>query len=197
MNSSSPPKSPTQQSSLADSLPEGSEERHILKNELEPRVIHGGLKSSGKRKTARPFQAKAPMHIVLRSGRAKGVWSMRHRRNQAAVLRMIYVYAKRFQVKVYRASNTGDHLHLLLKASEKKHLSDYLRVLAGRVAVTITGAKRQTKRVGRFWDHLFWSRIVNWGRDFYQVRQYVRCAPEISNDFDEETDFYWKKVPLG
>ena len=185
------------QPTLADALPIGSEERTQLKNELEPRANHGGLKSLGKRKTARPFQAKAPLHVVLRSVRAKGIWSMKHRKNHAAILRMIYVYANRFQVKVYRASNTGDHLHLLVKASERKHLADYLRVLAGRVAVTVTGAKRNIKRVGRFWDHLYWSRLVNWGRDFYQVRQYLRRVAELPPNAYEENDFYWKKVPLG
>ena len=86
---------------------------------------------------------------------------------------MIYVYAHRFKVKVYRAANVGNHLHLLVKATEKKHLADYLRVLAGRIAVTVTGAQKFVKRIGRFWDYLYWSRLVNWGRDFYNVRKYV------------------------
>ena len=86
---------------------------------------------------------------------------------------MIYVYAERFKVRVYRASNSGDHLHLLVKANEKKNLSDFLRVLAGRIAVSISGAKKGQKRIGKFWDYLFWSKLINWGREFYQVRKFV------------------------
>ncbi len=93
---------------------------------------------------------------------------------------MVYVYAERFQIKVYRAANVGNHLHLLVKAKERKHLADYLRVLAGRIAVSVSGAKKGIKRIGKFWDYLYWSRLVNWGRDFYQVRKYV-----LANEMEE------------
>ena len=164
---------PPKQTNFAEALPIGSKARSKLKNQLEPRRTHGGAPSVKKRKTIRPFSPNAPVHLVLKSKRAKGLWSLLHRKNQARVNSMIYVYAHRFKVKVYRAANVGNHLHLLVKASEKKHLADYLRVLAGRIAVTVSGAQKHVKRIGRFWDYLYWSRLVNWGRDFYQVRKYV------------------------
>lgn len=95
---------------------------------------------------------------------------MLKRKHRSKVTSMVYVYAKRFKVHVYRATNVGNHLHLLVKAKDRKSLADYLRVLAGRVAVTITGARKGVKRIGKFWDHLCWSRLVNWGRDFFHVR---------------------------
>lgn len=175
MSTSSPkkPERPPQQTSLKDSLPLGSKERAQMQERLSPRTRHGGKVSVGRRKTERPFSAKAPVHIVLKSKRAKGKWSMLHRKNEARITSMIYVYAHRFKVHVYRAANVGDHLHLLVKASERKQLADYLRVLAGRIAVVVSGAKRGVKRIGKFWDYLCWSRLVNWGKDFYHVRRYV------------------------
>lgn len=98
---------------------------------------------------------------------------MLHRRHRSKITSMIYFYAQRFKIEVYRASNVGNHLHLLVRAQERKHLADYLRVLAGRVAVTVTGAQKAVKRVGKFWDNLYWSRMVSWGRDFFQVREYL------------------------
>lgn len=92
---------------------------------------------------------------------------------------MIYVYAKRFKVHVYRATNVGNHLHLLVKAPARKALADYLRVLAGRVAVTVTGAQKGVKRVGKFWDCLCWSRLVGWGRDFFGVRDYLASSYQL------------------
>lgn len=53
---------------------------------------------------------------------------------------------------VYRFANVGDHLHLLVKANDRKDLADYLRVLAGRIAVTVSGARKHVKRIGKFWD---------------------------------------------
>ena len=166
------------QSSLYTQLPVGSRERAHLKAKLQPRTLHGGENSKNKRKTSRPFVTTAPLHLVLKSTRAHGEWSMLKRKHRSKVTSMIYVYAKRFHVHVYRATNVGNHLHLLVKARDRKALADYLRVLAGRVAVTVTGARKGVKRVGKFWDHLCWSRLVNWGRDFFQVREYLRMNPE-------------------
>ena len=98
---------------------------------------------------------------------------------------MIYVYAARFKVHVYRAANVGDHLHLLVKSSDRKALADYLRVLAGRIAVTVSGAQKGVKRIGKFWDHLCWSRLVKWGREFHVVQRYV---------FANELEFLGKHI---
>jgi REP element-mobilizing transposase RayT len=167
------------QSSLFIVLPVGSPERARLKDRLQPRTTHGGDPAKGKRKTERPFATTAPLHLVLKSSRARKDWSMLHRRHRSKVTSMIYVYAKRFRVHVYRATNVGNHLHLLVRAKDRKDLADYLRVLAGRVAVTVTGARKGVKRIGKFWDALTWSRLVNWGRDFFGVRDYLAHAFQI------------------
>jgi REP element-mobilizing transposase RayT len=161
--------SPKQQS-LKDSLPLGSKERAQMDGQLNPRTRHGGEASLGRRKTPRPFASKAPVHLVLKSKRAKGLWSLVHRKNKARISSMIYTYAERFKVQVYRAAVEGNHIQLLVKANDRKNLADFLRVLAGRVAVVVSGAKRGIKKIGKFWDCLCWSRLVNWGKDFYQVR---------------------------
>ncbi len=174
---------------FTETLPIGSTERTKLREMLDPRKSHGGQLAFKKRKTARPFAPKAPLHLVLRSARAQGSWSLLHRKNKATVTSMIYVYADRFKVKVYRAANVGNHLHLLVKAEDRKNLADFLRVLAGRIAVVVTGAQKggylngkfhAPKKIGRFWDYLYWSRLVNWGADFYRVRQYV-----LANELEE------------
>jgi len=174
------------QLSLLSTVSLASPARAKLKQALQPRTTHGGYESTGKRKTLRPFTSKVPVHIVMKSSRAKGAWTMNQRKHRAAIMAMTYVYADRFKVHVYRFANVGNHLHLLVKAEEKKNLSDFLRVLAGRVAVTVTGAKKYVKQIGiekrmgknkkkiqKFWDNLCWSRLINWGRDFYNVRNYL------------------------
>jgi REP element-mobilizing transposase RayT len=171
---------PLRQLSLHHTLPVGSKARAKITRALEPRRSHGGAPSIGHRKTERPFSPKAPLHVVLRSNRAKGNWSMLHRKHRGKITAMIYIYAARFKVHVYRAANVGNHLHLLVRAEEKKHLADFLRVLAGRVAVTVSGARKHVKKIGRFWDYLCWSRLVNWGRDFFNTRSYV-----VANELEE------------
>ena len=160
------------QINLTESLTPGKE-KSKLKAKLEPRLTHGGREAKGKRKTPRPFTPKTSLHIVLKSKRAQGAWSMKHRKNQSKITSMVYVYASRFRVHVYRFANVGNHLHLLVKANDRQDLADYLRVLAGRVAITVSGARKHVKRIGKFWDHLCWSRLVKWGKEFHIVQRYV------------------------
>lgn len=175
------------QAKLFEALEIGTKEKAKLRSQLQPHTSHGGAESRGKRKVSRPFTPKASMHIVLKSKRAKGVWCMKHRKHQSRITSMVYVYAARFRVHVYRFANVGNHLHLHVKASERKHLADFLRVLAGRIAVTVSGARKHIKRIGKFWDHLCWSRMVNKGRDFHFVDRYIfanemESLPGISNE---------------
>lgn len=173
------------QQKLTDTLPVGSKQKAKLSARFEPRVVHGGTESRGKRKTARPFVPKTSLHVVLKSKRAKGLWSMKHRKHESKITSMVYVYAARFRVHVYRFANVGNHLHLLVKAQDRKDLADFLRVLAGRIAVTVSGARKHVKRIGKFWDHLCWSRLVKWGREFQVVRRYVFANQMEALGFDE------------
>lgn len=161
------------QVNLTEFLPLGSKEKRKTSAQFQPRLIHGGQDAKGKRKNSRPFTTKSSMHLILKSNRAKGAWSLRHRKNQSRITSMVYVYAARFRVHVYRFANAGDSLHLLVKANERKDLADFLRVLAGRVAITVSGARKHVKRIGKFWNYLCWSKLVKWGKEFHQVQRHV------------------------
>src|SRR6188472_3497766 len=79
------------------------------------RKFHGGVKSIGKRKTRRPLDSKKPIHIVLKSSKAKGPLSMSSPLNKSKVANIIHTYADRFTVKIYDYSNNGNHLHFSAK----------------------------------------------------------------------------------
>ena len=182
---------------LSETLPFASQQRSKLKSELLPRTAHGGTRSIGKRKTTRPFATNVPVHVALKATRAKGTWSLLHRKNQAKITAMVYVYAARFKVRVHQFGNAGNHLHLLVQAKERKQLADFLRVLAGRVAVTVTGARKHVKRVGKFWDFLSFSRLVNWGKDFFQVREWVKTCETWDDEFQAALQLIEKdSVPI-
>ncbi len=166
------PKQPApKQSALHESLPVGSTERSVLRSQIHPRVSHGGPQSRGKRKTIRPFTEKAPIHLVLSSKRARGAWGFLKRKNHARIMGLIYTYADRFKVRVYRARLNPQEIQLLVKAKTRKGLADFLRVLAGRVAVALTGAQKQVRKVGKFWNELCWSRLIQWGAEFFGVQE--------------------------
>ena len=183
--------SPKFQSGLHETLPVGSKERRVVLDHFKPRLTHGGRPALKKRKTERPFSPKAAMHLVLRSSRARGPWAFEHRKNRSKITSMVYVYAARFKVQVFQSKIEGNHIQLLVKASERKHLADFLRVLAGRIAVMVTGARKRVKRIGKFWDYLYWSRLLNWGSEFFQMRRFIQNESLDQSERTEDEAVQW------
>jgi hypothetical protein len=136
------------------------------------RIEHGGEIRLGLRKVERPIDTRRPMHVVLRSTRACGAWSLRRRECERIVLRLLRRFTRRYDIRLYEFANSGTHLHLLLHTKSRLALQNFLRAFAGMTARLITGA-RKGFAVGKFWDFLSYSRIVSWGRDFRGVRAYV------------------------
>ena len=112
---------------------------------------HGGALARGKRKTARPVDPKQAMHIVLRSSRARGDWSMLRTRHRDRVDTLARKIAERHGVRLYRYANVGNHLHLLVKTPTRTAFRNFLRDLAGTIAIAVTGAKNSRALKGRFW----------------------------------------------
>ncbi len=147
------------------------------------RIDHGGDLLKGKRKEARPFSHKNAIHLVLRSTHAKGAWSFLTPKNQSRIKRILEKCARAYHIKVYRFTNVGNHLHLLVKTETKqytiaqKEFHSFLRRFAGELAFQVTGAKkgeafRDSETGEGFWDGLLYSRLVSWGREFRALSNY-------------------------
>jgi REP element-mobilizing transposase RayT len=144
------------------------------------RVEHGGAVRVGKRKLARPFDPRRALHLTLRAERAKGNWSMLRFENAKTIKTLTYKLARENRVRIYQYANSGNHLHLLMRAKDHGGFKRFLRILSALTARIVTGAKKGNP-VGKFWDGLAWSSIVNWGRQFFEVRYYV-----IRNELEAE-----------
>ena len=154
----------------------------------------------GKRKVSRPFDSKRPLHVVLRSTRARQEWSLLRPKNRVLIERLLKSCALLYGIKIHRFVNVGNHLHLMLSASGAHHpcaknqryllartdLASFLRQFAGSIAFKITKASKANP-VGKFWDELVYSRIVSWGREFEIVMNYL-----IKNIF--EAAGYWNRT---
>jgi hypothetical protein len=136
------------------------------------RLEHGSSTRKGKRKIARPIDPKRAMHLVLRSERAKGAWSMLKVANEKAIEKIIWKSAAKNRVRVYRFANSGNHLHLLVRAKTRKGFQNFARTIGALIARAVTGAKKGNPS-GKFWDGLLYSRVVEWGRAFFEAKYYV------------------------
>lgn len=153
---------------------------------------HGGSVRKGRRKTRRPFDPKRAMHLVMRSSRAKGAWSFLHRRNKAGIHTLLVDLCARYQAKLYRFENVGNHLHLIVRFPSRRELKAFLRVFAQGVMFLVTGARKGQPK-GRFFDAIAYTRVVNWGREFTVLKNYLwKNALEALGFAAEEIALYRK-----
>ena len=83
--------------------------------------------------------------------------------------------AARFGVRVLEFANVGNHLHLLVKASNRRAFIYFLRSFAGRLAMHLTGARKGEPLPSKqsFWDQRPFTRIVIGRRGSRIARDYV------------------------
>ena len=94
----------------------------------------GGSLLLGKRKGRRPFSSKDSLHLVLRSSWAQGENSFLRKHNKSAIERLISRTAANYQIKVYQRAIVGNHLHLVIRAKQRKQYHIFIRVLSSQIA---------------------------------------------------------------
>ncbi len=140
---------------------------------LSPKQGYGGTETKGRRKAGRPFVGTLPVLFVFRAIDARKERSLAHRKNKARVMKLVYGLGARYKIKILEFSNVGSKLHVLLKAEDRYSLTCFLRVMAGRIAQSITGAKKGVRR-GRYWASLCWSRLLKKGPELQKIQKYLR-----------------------
>ena len=119
----------------------------------------GTLSVKGKRKTARILDRSKPLHFVLKSKKNVNLYSHR-----ILLRKVLFLYAKKCGVKVYKESVQKDHFHFCIKITNRKLYRAFIRALTGAVS----------QKLGKgLWILAPYSRVVTWGRDFLGVLDYI------------------------
>src|SRR5690349_19019378 len=99
---------------------------------------YGGDTRKGKRKIRRPFDPKRALHVTLKSSKARGMWSMLQKERRLQVQELLHDTADKYDIRLFRYANVGNHIHLLIQAKKREHLRAFLREFAGKLAAMIT-----------------------------------------------------------
>ena len=119
----------------------------------------GGSLGIGKRKVARVLGTRTPIHFVLKSQKSINLYLQR-----PLLQKLLYRYAQRFGIKIYKESVQRDHWHFCIKMTNRHLYRGFIRALTGTIA----------RQLGKgLWSQLPFSRIVTWGRDFLNVTDYI------------------------
>lgn len=99
----------------------------------------GGALLSSKRKSLRPLSTKDSLHFVLRSRWATGKDSFLAQRNRKAIDYLITHFAKKFGVKIYEHAINSNHIHLLLKITNRVLYRAFIKAVSGKIASQVMG----------------------------------------------------------
>ncbi len=137
-------------------------------------AAHGGALTLGLRKVHRPLDPKKPLHLILKSSRARGEWSLLRHRNRNWVERLISMKAKHFGVQVRGFVNVGNHLHLKLKIRDRAGFQKFLKSVTTQIARHVTGARRGAPK-GKFWDALAFTKVIRVWRQEQVLDRYLHA----------------------
>ena len=89
----------------------------------------GGRLLHGKRRGQRPLAKKEAVHLVFRSSWAKDGTSFRKSSNRNPIERIILATAYRYGVRIYRKSIATNHVHLVLRITNRQLYATFIRVM--------------------------------------------------------------------
>ena len=130
------------------------------------------------RSKARVLGVKHTMHLVLRSSKAKGLWSFARPEHRNRIRTIILKHAGRQHIQIISLANVGNHLHLHLKLPSRQAYFPFIRAITGAIALVVTKASKLAPIVkahkDRFWDHRPFSTLITSFRHRLNMKDYMR-----------------------
>lgn len=153
------------------------------------RVVHGGDRVRGRRKIGRPLDPRKPLHLVLRSEKARGRYSLLAGAHRLKIRACVDANAQACGVTIHRFANAGNHIHAVLSFRRRDGFRKFLRTITGLIARIVTKARRG-HAFGRFWDALAFTRVIVGRRSFQIADVYVQANEiEASLGYRAREDF--------
>ncbi len=129
----------------------------------------GGQALQGKRKSKRPLSVKSAIHLVIKSEKAKGALSFVS--HQSVLGKAISAISKKWNITVYDKAVNFDHVHFVIKIKSELDYRSWIRELTSEIVRLIS--VRTGSKLTQFFSLRPWTRILHWGRDFKNVRNYL------------------------
>lgn len=139
----------------------------------KPDRFGGGQRTTRASRTFRPVSITKSMHLIMKSGHAKGAWSFSTPKNRRMITRLTKSFAEKYGVKVLSAANAGNHLHFHIKVKSPGTFKAFLRALSGAIAIKVTGASKVNQLKTKFWTQTPFTRFVHGIQDFLRISDYL------------------------
>ena len=111
-----------------------SKQISLFQPTAKPQKFFGGALLQGRRKSMRPLSSKDSIYFVLRCTWATGADSFLAKRNFHSIDRIVKIFAKRFGIRIYKRSINSNHLHLLLRITNRRLYKAFIKAVSGQIA---------------------------------------------------------------
>jgi len=101
-----------------------------------------------------------PIHLVLRSSRARGGWNFLLASNIKRIQSIIKSQSKNFKITVLTQKNAGTYLQFLIQGKNKKQIQDFIRTISALIARYVQRVHKGSTAKKEFWDQRPFTRIV-------------------------------------
>lgn len=142
-------------------------------------------------RVARPISTKHPIHLVLRSSKAKGSSSFLNPKNRSFVRDILSKFSKKFGIQITDFANVGNHLHLVIKIGNRRTYQPFIAAVTGGIARSVIGKKLSAD--DKFWDFRPFSRIVEGLRGMQILTAYMKINQLESVGMQREQIFAIRK----
>lgn len=128
----------------------------------------GGSLLIGKRKSKRPLSTKSPIHLVLKSKKAKGRLAFVNHRSHLE--KCISIISKRYGVIIYEKALNFNHIHMVLRLKSIDSYHAWIRILTAEIVKILS--ERTRSDLKEFFTHRPYTKIISWGRQFKAAINY-------------------------
>lgn len=152
----------------------------------------GGALLEGRRKHSRPLSSKNSLHFVLRSRWATGNDSFLVPRNRKVIDNIITHFAKKFGVKIYERALNSNHIHLLLRITNRPLYRAFIKAVSGKIASQVMGQQSfklfcKSRQLGSFELHAKKSKAGDG----------VQTTEENSTEIGKKSQGFWEFRPFS
>lgn len=115
------------------------------------------------------LKRRFPVHVTWRMTDA--VWSLRSERSFTRLRTAFFASAQKFGYRIVHYAVLGNHVHLLVEAADERALSQGMRSLGIRIALTLN---RMMNRRGRVLSDRYHARILKTPTEVKHCLAYLR-----------------------
>ncbi len=154
---------------------------HLLKN--QNKAYGGELQKTRKgRQGPRPLDTKNTMHLVLRSSKAKGLWSFNRPENYKKIKAIFAKFTNKYGIQIFSMAVVGNHLHLHIKLFNRYTYKPFIRATTSAIAMAVakrtrwnkSGAGTDNIRSNKFWDYRPFTRVIQGFKNLLNLKDYIK-----------------------